>query len=242
MPHSLFISDLHLSEEQPQITRLFLHFLRHNAQQAEALYILGDLFEYWAGDDDLDAPLHRQVSDALHALSDKGTRIFLMHGNRDLLMGEALAAACGATMLPDPTLIDLYGTPAIVSHGDALCTDDAEYQAFRSQVRNSEWQRHFLAQPLAQRKAFIEKVRAQSEQNKQTKAYDIMDVNPSAVESMLRQHAAPLLIHGHTHRMAEHRLTVDGRSCTRWVLGDWHAGHGNALKCAPHGCALVAFS
>lgn len=242
MPHTLFISDLHLSEEQPHITRLFLHFLQHDAPHAEALYILGDLFEYWAGDDDLDAPLHRTLCSALHALSQTGTRLFLMHGNRDLLMGDALAAACGATLLPDPTRIDLYGVPTVISHGDSLCTDDAEYQAFRRQVRNPEWQRQFLAQPLAQRKAFIEKARTQSEQNKQIKTYDIMDVNPAAVEALLRQYAAPRLIHGHTHRMAEHTLTVDGRTCTRWVLGDWHPATGYALRCAPDGCALLTLS
>jgi UDP-2,3-diacylglucosamine hydrolase len=201
---------------------------------------LGDLFEYWAGDDDLDEPLHRHVADGLRGLAERGVRIYLMHGNRDLLMGEALARACGAELLPDPTLVDLYSQPTLLSHGDALCTDDAEYQAFRIQVRNPAWQAQFLAQPLAQRKAFIEQVRAQSEANKQQKTLEIMDVNADAVAALLRTHGYPRLIHGHTHRPARHVLPLDDRVCERWVLSDWGA-QGHALRCDADGCQPFAF-
>jgi UDP-2,3-diacylglucosamine hydrolase len=235
MSHTLFISDLHLCEEQPHITRLFRDFTRNTAPQADALYILGDLFEYWAGDDDLDTPFHRSITGALHALASHSTPVFIMHGNRDFLMDAQLAQACHATLLPDPTLLDLYGTPTLLSHGDALCTDDVPYQAFRRQVREPHWRTTFLAQPLARRKAQIEEIRSISMSEKQTKSMEIMDVNPDAVAQLLRNHHYPRLIHGHTHRPALHRHTVDGVTCERWVLGDWHAS-GDALLCDAHGC------
>lgn len=238
MSHTLFISDLHLCEEQAHTAQLFLDFLRDTAPQAEALYILGDLFEYWAGDDDLDTPFHQRISSALHALGKQGTQIFLMHGNRDFLMGEALAQACHARLLADPVVVDLYGTPTLLSHGDILCTDDAQYQAFRQQVRAPGWRAQFLAQPLTQRKAQIEQLRQMSEQQKQVKRMDIMDVNPGAVAELLRVHHYPRLIHGHTHRLALHQHDVDGHRCERWVLGDWH-NTGNALLCDAHGCRRI---
>ncbi len=235
MPHTLFISDLHLCEEQTHTTQLFLKFMQHTAPQAEALYILGDLFEYWAGDDDLDTPFHRTITASLHALGTHGTRIFIMHGNRDFLMDERLAQACCATLLPDPTLLDLYGQPTLLSHGDILCTDDAQYQAFRQQVRNPEWRAAFLAQPLTQRKAQIEQLRQLSESQKQVKSMDIMDVNADAVARLLREQHYPRLIHGHTHRLALHQHSVDKHTCQRWVLGDWHQT-GNTLLCDAQGC------
>ncbi|HEY6094187.1 MAG TPA: UDP-2,3-diacylglucosamine diphosphatase [Gallionellaceae bacterium] len=238
MAHTLFISDLHLCEEQAHTAQLFLNFLRDTAPQAEALYILGDLFEYWAGDDDLDTPFHCSITDALHALGRQGTRIYLMHGNRDLLMGDALAQACHATLLPDPTLIDLYGTSTLLSHGDILCTDDLKYQAFRRQVRDPQWRAAFLAQPLAKRKAQIEEIRTISKSEKSIKSMDIMDVNGDAVADLLRAHRYPRLIHGHTHRRALHQHAVDGHLCERWVLGDWHQT-GNALLCEAHGCRSI---
>ncbi|HEU0187833.1 MAG TPA: UDP-2,3-diacylglucosamine diphosphatase [Gallionellaceae bacterium] len=238
MPHTLFISDLHLCEEQAHTAQLFRNFLRDTAPQAEALYILGDLFEYWAGDDDLDTPFHRSITDDLHALGQQGTRIYLMHGNRDFLMGDALAQACRASLLPDPTLLDLYGTPTLLSHGDILCTDDLAYQAFRRQVRDPQWRTVFLAQPLAQRKAQIEEIRTISKSEKQIKRMEIMDVNADAVAELLRTHHYPRLIHGHTHRLALHQHEVDGRRCERWVLGDWHAT-GNALLCDARGCRRI---
>lgn len=240
MSHTLFISDLHLCAKEPQVARLFRHFMQRIAPGADALYILGDLFEYWAGDDDLSDPFHESIVHALQKLAASGTHVYLMHGNRDLLMGKALATACGATLLSDPTLLDLYGTPTLISHGDALCTDDAAYQAFRTQVRNADWQRTFLARSLAERKAFIEGLRWQSEQEKQTKNMDIMDVNADAVAALFREYRYPRLIHGHTHRPKHHQHQVDGRLCERWVLGDWHS-EGNFLRCDGSGCAWERF-
>ena len=233
--HTLFITDLHLCADQAPSTKVFLHFTQHIAPQAEALYILGDLFEYWAGDDDLDDPFHQQITAALHTLSASGTRVYLMHGNRDLLMGNKLEQATGGTLLADPTLLDLYGTPTLLTHGDTLCTDDTAYQNYRKQVHEPVWQQQFLAQPLAQRKAFIGQLRARSEQEKKTKPAEIMDVNADAVAEMLQAHHYPRLIHGHTHRLMHHLHTVDRHSCERWVLGDWHAT-GNALRCDAQGC------
>ena len=215
--------------------QLFLNFMQHIAPQAEALYILGDLFEYWAGDDDRDSPFHRQITDALRTLAGNGTRINLMHGNRDLLMGQELAQASAATLLPDPVLLDLYGTPTLLTHGDLLCTDDTAYQKYRKQVHEPSWQRQFLAQPLSQRKDFIGQLRAHSENEKKYKADEIMDVNADAVASLLRAHRYPRMIHGHTHRLKRHLHSVDGHSCERWVLGDWHES-GNALRCDASGC------
>lgn len=235
MPHTFFISDLHLCVEQPSTTQVFLHFTQHIAPQAEALYILGDLFEYWAGDDDLNDPFHRQITDALHALVTSGTRLFLMHGNRDLLIGKELEQVTGGTLLPDPTLLALYGIPTLLTHGDLLCTDDIAYQQYRKQVHDPVWQQQFLAQPLAQRKAFIEQLRARSEQEKKHKSADIMDVNQDAVAGLLREYHYPRLIHGHTHRLNRHLHSVDGHDCERWVLGDWHET-GNALRCDASGC------
>lgn len=237
MPHSLFISDLHLSANQPRSTEVFLHFMQHTAPKAEALYVLGDLFESWAGDDDLDDPFHQQVARALHTLAAGGTQLFIMHGNRDFLMAEKLAAACHATLLPDPTLVGLYGTPTLLTHGDTLCTGDAAYQSYRSQVHEPAWQQQFLSQPLAQRKAVIEQLRARSEDEKQRKSSDLMDVSAAAVAELLREYGYPRLIHGHTHRTRHHLHTVDGHGCDRWVLGDWHET-GNALRCDAAGCRL----
>lgn len=234
--HSLFISDLHLCENNPLTTRLFHHFIRHSTAQAEALYILGDLFEYWAGDDDLDTPFHREITGTLASLTKQGTRLYIMRGNRDFLMNSQLAEACNASLLEDPTLLDLYGTPTLLTHGDALCTDDTEYQAFRAQVRNNRWQQQFLALPLAQRKAQIEQVRKKSEAEKQYKATSIMDVNLQAVNELLHEHGYPRIIHGHTHRPAHHLHRLDGHSCDRWVLGDWDK-RANALRCDRNGVA-----
>ena len=229
MPHTLFISDLHLSEAHPGTAEQFLHFAQHDAPQAEALYILGDLFEYWAGDDDLDSAFHRTVCNALSALAAQGTQVCIMHGNRDFLMDKALASACSAKLLTDPTLIDLYGTPTLLSHGDALCTDDAAYQQFRDTVRSADWRTQFLAQPLPERKAQIEQLRAQSERSKRSKTMDIMDVSQKAVHNLLRKYDFPRLIHGHTHRPAKHLHHLEGHTCERWVLGDWDT-QANALR------------
>lgn len=230
MSHSLFISDLHLSHDHPRSTELFLRFAAEVAPKAEALFILGDLFEYWAGDDDLEDPFHLQITNTLRELNAHGTRIFIMHGNRDFLMDEELGSACNATLLDDPTMICLYGKPTLLTHGDTLCTDDIEYQRFRVQVRDNAWQTQFLSQPLMQRKAIIEQLRIQSESQKRSKEMALMDVNLDAVHELLRQNDYPRLIHGHTHRLAKHLHHVDGHTCQRWVLGDWDS-KANALRC-----------
>lgn len=241
MPHTLFISDLHLSESHPHTTEQFLRFIQDVAPQAESLYILGDLFEYWAGDDDLDAPFHRQICDALSTLSDNATKLYIMHGNRDFLMDEALATACKASLLSDPTLVELYGQATLLSHGDTLCTEDAAYQQFRAMVRSSDWRSQFLSQPLNQRKATIEQLRIQSEQSKRSKEVAIMDVTDDTVLELLRQYDFPRLIHGHTHRPAKHIHHVGGHTCERWVLGDWDT-QANALQVDDAGIRYLKFS
>lgn len=240
MPHSLFISDLHLSADQPHSMVAFQHFIADIAPQAEALYILGDLFEYWAGDDDLHEPFHSQVISALRVLAEHDVKIYLLHGNRDLLMGIELAQACNATLLDDPTKLDLYGVPTLLSHGDTLCTDDVEYQNFRNQVHDEAFQKNFLAQPLAARKAYIEQLRQRSTLAKQHKDNVIMDVNDDAVAALLCAHQYPRLIHGHTHRPNRHEHIVDGHNCERWVLGDWYQ-YGSALRCDARGCRSISF-
>jgi UDP-2,3-diacylglucosamine hydrolase len=235
---ALFISDLHLCEARPQLAELFFDFLEHRVKgKAERLFILGDLFEYWIGDEDLDLPFNRKVADALRAVADSGTAVFLMHGNRDFLLGQRFCAATGAVMLDDPAAIDLYGTPALLLHGDTLCTDDTAYQAFRRMVRDPTWQQGFLALPAAARRAQAQAVRERSESEKQAKSESIMDVNAGAVDEAFRQHAYPLMIHGHTHRPARHQHAVDGRACERWVLQDWYET-GGYLQCDAAGCQV----
>ncbi len=238
MPHTLFISDLHLSADHADSMAAFRRFIGEFAPHAEQLYILGDLFEYWAGDDDSSDPFHAEVIALLRSLSTSQTQVFILHGNRDLLMGAALAAACHAKLIAEPTLIDLYGTPTLLSHGDTLCTDDIEYQKFRAQVHSAAFQTKFLAQPLAERKAYIQQLRNHSNAEKQQKSMAIMDVNGDAVATMLRDYHYPQLIHGHTHRPNRHLHSVDGKPCLRWVLGDWGV-EGNALRCDANGCAVL---
>ena len=235
------ISDLHLCDARPDINRVFFDFLRGPARDAETLYILGDLFEYWAGDDDLADPFNHSVAAALAEYSRSGIPLRFMHGNRDFLLDGRFAKDCGGTLLEDPHALDLFGTPTVLMHGDTLCTDDVDYQKFRSQVRNPAWQKEFLALPLAARKRQIEAVRQTSESEKTRKAPEIMDVNQGAVEAALRAHAYPRLIHGHTHRPARHVHRVDGRTCERWVLADWY-GSGSYLRCDKTGCAAVQLS
>jgi UDP-2,3-diacylglucosamine hydrolase len=235
--HSVFVSDLHLCPTRPAINKIFFDFLHGPAVQADSLYILGDLFEYWAGDDD-DDPFNVSVLSALHELAGRGVSLYLMHGNRDFLIGGRFTAACHARLLPDPTLVNLYGTPTLLMHGDTLCTDDVKYQKFRAEVRDMEWQRKFLAQPLASRKQVIAGLRADSTKEKKLKTEAIMDVTVTAVEAELRNHGYPRLIHGHTHRPALHQHSVDGRSCARWVLADWYTS-GSYLYCDAAGCRVI---
>lgn len=238
MPHTLFISDLHLSAEHSGSMEAFQRFIAEAAPQAEALYILGDLFEYWAGDDDRQDEFNASVIAGLHSLANRGTRIYLLHGNRDLLMGKVLADACQATLLEDPTLLDLYGTPTLISHGDSLCTGDTEYQRYRAQVRDAAFRQQFLARPLAERKAYIEQLRLRSTLEKQCKDSAIMDVCDEAVATLLRAYHYPRLIHGHTHKPGRHEHAVDGYRCERWVLGDWHQ-QASALRCDARGCMAI---
>ncbi|MCH8497515.1 MAG: UDP-2,3-diacylglucosamine diphosphatase [Marinobacter sp.] len=217
---TLFISDLHLEESRPDITEALLGFLKKEAAGAEALYILGDFFEAWIGDDER-TPLQDQVADALRALSAKGTRLYLMHGNRDFLIGEDYCQRVGATLLDDPTVIDLYGTPTLLMHGDSLCTLDVEYQKFRSNMRNAQWQQMFLQRPLADRQLVARQLRQISMAKNQGKQESIMDVTPEEVVRVMAEHNVQRLIHGHTHRPAVHDLEVADQPSQRLVLGDW---------------------
>ena len=237
---ALFISDLHLCPTRPEIGRLFLRFLAGPAREAEALYILGDLFEYWAGDDDLGDPFNADICAALRGLSDAGTPVFFMAGNRDFLVGDAFAVVAGLTFLPDPFIADIGGTATLLMHGDTLCTDDAAYRQFRAKVRSAEWRRTFLAQPLTGRKAQIEVLRRESEAQKRIKPMEIMDANPQAVAQALREHGCTRLIHGHTHRPARHLHEIDGRQCERWVLPAWYES-GGYLACDGSGCRAVTY-
>ena len=214
---------------------MFFDFAGRTAAQAESVYILGDLFDTWVGDDELADPFHASVADALHRLSSKGVVLYFMHGNRDVLVGRAFAERCGAKLLSDPTLLDMHGTRTLLMHGDTLCTDDVEYQRFHSYARNAVLQRLFLCLPVALRRALARRMRAGSEKHKQGASPEIMDVAPAAVEQVLREHGYPRLIHGHTHRPARHLHTVDGRSCERWVLNDWYE-RGGFLRCDSGGC------
>ncbi len=238
MAHTLFISDLHLAAERPRINEQFFAFVSDVAPAAESLYILGDLFEYWIGDDDRDEPLNDTVAQALAALAAGGTQVHLMHGNRDVLIGEAYAARCRAALISDPTVITLYGTRTLLMHGDTLCTDDVEYQTFRRYARDADNQRKFLAQPLQARRNQMLGMRAQSEQVKKEKTTEIMDVAQAAVDATLRAHGYPRLIHGHTHRPARHAHDVDAHTCERWVLADWYL-RGSYLRCDTTGCESI---
>jgi len=218
---TLFISDLHLEESRPDITEAFLGFLDEKARSADVLYILGDFFESWIGDDE-HTPLQLQIATALRTLSDDGMEIFLMHGNRDFLIGEDFCERAGATLLNDPALVNLYGTRTLLMHGDSLCTADEEYQKFRASMRNPQWQQMILQRPLADRQQMARQLREISMAKNQGKAEAIMDVTPEAVVKEMQHHGVTRLIHGHTHRPAEHALTVNGIAAKRIVLGDWH--------------------
>lgn len=217
----LFISDLHLHESRPQITRAFFQFLDEQAKSAEKLYILGDFFDAWIGDDD-DADLPQEVALALKKLSNTGTQIYLMHGNRDFLLGNTFAEKAGAHLIPEYTNIDLFGTPTLLLHGDSLCTDDAQYIAFRQQVRSPQWQQQVLSQPLAARRALAAQLREKSQAMNSLKAEDIMDVSQSEVVAAMTNAGVERMIHGHTHRPAKHLFDVHGKNYERIVLGDWH--------------------
>lgn len=217
---TLFISDLHLEEERPEITRAFFEFLDNKAQDIDALYILGDFFEAWIGDDE-NTPLQAKVKSKLREISDSGTQIFLMHGNRDFLIGQQFCEETGATLLEDPATVSLYGKDVLLMHGDSLCTKDIEYMKFRKNMRDSEWQTLFLKRSLPERQIVAQQLRAISQAKNKGKTLEIMDVTPSEVESSLMQHNVDTLIHGHTHRPAIHEIEANGKAAKRIVLGDW---------------------
>jgi UDP-2,3-diacylglucosamine hydrolase len=216
---ALFISDLHLQESHPRTADAFFRFLAERASQADALYLLGDIFEYWAGDDDLGTPFHQRIAASLRALSDSGIAVYWMAGNRDFLVGQDFARAAGLSILPDPCVTSIGGQTIALVHGDAQCTSDTKYMAFRAQVRDPAWQQQFLAMPLAQRKGIIAGLREGSRQAHGEKSYEIMDVTPEAVTTLHEATQADIIIHGHTHRPALHLDAQTGRR--RYVLPDW---------------------
>jgi len=236
---TLFIADLHLQTEEPAITAGFLRFLQGEARHADALYILGDLFEAWIGDDDPN-PLHREIAIAIKALVDSGVPCFFVHGNRDFLLGKRYARDCGMTLLAEETVLDLYGRNILIMHGDTLCTDDTGYLAFRAKVHTPWIQTLFLALPLFIRSRIAAKMRAGSKAANSSKSMTIMDVNPQAVVSVMAKHQVQWLIHGHTHRPYMHDMTVNGKPAHRVVLGAWHA-EGSMIKVTPDGVELIAF-
>lgn len=230
----LIVSDLHLTTERPAIGEAFLHFLQTDARTAEALYILGDVFEIWLGDDAL-IPAYQPFIEAIKSLTDSGVPCYVMRGNRDFLLGKQFEQMTGAILLPDPTLIDLCGTPTLLMHGDLLCSDDVEYQEFRKMILSDGWQQEFLAMSVSERVEYGRQLREQSRAANRNKREDIMDVNQQTVVDYMRKYDVTRLIHGHTHRPAFHHFELDGREVTRIVLPEWYE-KGGALLCDEKGC------
>ncbi|APG16992.1 UDP-2,3-diacylglucosamine hydrolase [Kosakonia radicincitans] len=236
---TLFIADLHLQTEEPAITAGFLRFLAGEARQADALYILGDLFEAWIGDDDPN-PLHQQIASAIKSLVESGVPCYFIHGNRDFLLGKRFARQSGMQLLPETQVLDLYGRKILIMHGDTLCTDDAGYQAFRKKVHTPWIQALFLALPLFIRRRVAAKMRAGSKAANSSKSLKIMDVNPQAVIDALEKHRVQWLIHGHTHRPAVHELTANNAPAFRAVLGAWHS-EGSMVRVSETAVELLFF-
>ena len=224
----LFISDLHISLEKPEITRRFVNFLQQRARQAQALYILGDLFDTWIGDDD-NTPPNKTIKKALKALAESGTAIFLLQGNRDFLLGQRFADECGMSLLDEYAVIDLNDQPTLLTHGDLLCTDDLPYQAFRIKSHSPEWQQNVLSKPLWLRLLAARWYRLRSYFHKRKKNQDIMDVNQQTVLESLQKYQCRILIHGHTHRPAKHELSINGHTGQRIVLADWKKSSGECV-------------
>jgi UDP-2,3-diacylglucosamine hydrolase len=233
MPAVLFLSDLHLDHERPDLTHLFLAFLDDRGRDADAIYILGDLFEAWVGDDD-DSPLVRDIQGGMKACADSGTSVFVLRGNRDFLLGDRFARSSGCMLLDDAARIDLFGQAALLMHGDTLCTDDTDYLAFRRRVREHEWQLAFLEQPIGERRRIASRLREASHDAGGRKTGVEMDVSPDTVNRVMEEHGVHLLIHGHTHRRAVHKFAINGEPATRIVLGGWDAG-GSVLEYSPAG-------
>ena len=244
MTRALFISDLHLAGERPETNEQFFRFLDEEAARADALYVLGDLFEYWAGDDELQDPagdpLAADVARAFRRLVDSGVPVHFMHGNRDFLASGGFLRASSAQFLQDPSVLTIGREPVALLHGDTLCTDDKDYQAWRLKARSAGFQREFLAKPLAERHRLIGGMREESRQVTAATPAEIMDVNADAVRDAFRQLRVRRMIHGHTHRPARHELEVDGARCERWVLPDWY-GRGGYLALDDVGPRLVSF-
>ena len=236
---TLFIADLHLQTEEPAITAGFLRFLQGEARQADALYILGDLFEAWIGDDDPN-PLHQQIASAIKAVVDAGVPCYFIHGNRDFLVGQRFARQSGMLLLAEEERLDLYGREVLIMHGDTLCTDDPGYLAFRAKVHTPWIQRLFLALPLFIRHRIAARMRADSKAANSSKSMEIMDVNPQAVVDAMERHHVQWLIHGHTHRPAVHELQANGQPAWRVVLGAWHS-EGSMVKVTPDDVKLIHF-
>jgi len=235
---TLFISDLHLQDQRPEVYRWLQAFLAKQARQAEALYILGDLFEYWIGDDAL-SPLATELARELAELSDAGLPLFFVHGNRDFLLGPAYAARAGLTVLPEESVVDLYGQPTLLLHGDTLCTDDSEYQAFRRQSRDPSWQAAVLARSVEERLQLAREARDASMKHTGSSALEIMDVNEEAVRNAFRRHDVRRMIHGHTHRPAFHRHELaEGLAGERIVLADWDV-RGSYLEVTAKGARAI---
>jgi UDP-2,3-diacylglucosamine hydrolase len=239
--HAVFISDLHLEDGRPQATEILRRFLQGPATEADALYLLGDLFEFWIGDDVL-TDTAEQVAAELSALRQKGVRSYFVHGNRDFLLGPDYARLSGMELLPTTSVIDLYGTPTLLLHGDTLCTDDYEYQAFRRQVRDPSFQQMFLALPPSQRLAMASNARDASKQHTGSAAMGIMDANANAVERAFADNSVARMIHGHTHRpMVHHHPLAGGGNGTRVVLADWYS-NGSYLQVDAQGHQSMALS
>lgn len=234
---TLFISDLHLDAKQPEMTAIFLNFLQKHASQAEALYILGDFFEVWIGDD-YETELSRKISTALHAVTQKGIPIYIMHGNRDFLLGTEFMRATGCQLLPDPTVIDLYGRPTLLMHGDTLCIDDHAYQRFRQQVRDPVKQSIFLQLPLTLRRGIARFLRWQSQRKGKQ---DYIDANSAEIKRVMLAHNVDFLIHGHTHRPCIQYFELEEKSALRIVLSDWDNKQGSVLVCEPQGQKLIGW-
>jgi UDP-2,3-diacylglucosamine hydrolase len=231
-----FVADLHLTDERPAATGRFFRFLQEDVAGADALYILGDLFEAWIGDDH-DEQVAHETARTLKLLADAGTPVYFMHGNRDFMLAQRYAALAGMTLLDDPVRINLYGVPTLLMHGDTLCTDDTAYQAFRRRARHPLTLSMLRRLPYALRRRLARQARAGSESAKAAKPSEIMDVNADEVVRVLREHRVGRLIHGHTHRPAQHLHAVDGHDCERWVLPDWYARWGYVV-CDAAGCTL----
>ncbi len=236
---TLFISDLHLTIERPEVTRKFIQFLKTRAIQAQALYILGDLFDTWIGDDDFSPPIN-SVKKQLYALTTQGIPVFYIHGNRDFLIGQRFSSQTGVKLLDEYSVIDLYGTKTLLTHGDLLCTDDLPYQAFRLKSHSPEWQENVLSKPLIFRLLYARWYRLRSYLHKRKKSQDIMDVNQDTVKQVMRQHHVNRLIHGHTHRPAVHDLLIEGQAAQRFVLAEWKKDSASVLSWAKSGYKMEA--